>query len=349
MGINHTHPSTLIQAGVNMKNERHDSKAISIHPALTLGKYARSTIQQQYRSIVKREKKVLADENPEDLHDMRVGTRRLRTALQVFEVAIELPASASVRRIGALAKTLGTLRDLDVQMADLQTVYRPQVEAAEQELLDEAISNLRKRRKQAYAAVEETLRRSRYRDLKATYEHWLDQPQLTPLAQLPIVTVLPDLLSPLLSKLLLHPGWLISAENSSAAAAFTLHDLRKACKQARYQAESFAPFYGDSFQDWMQDVKQLQEQLGKLQDSHVLQELLAVNLPKQAQLPTLQAMIQQTQIEALSNWDQVRQRYLEPSWRRQLHQMVLEPAIAEPASPDGSGEKLPEAAGARSK
>ncbi|MBD1848449.1 CHAD domain-containing protein [Leptolyngbya sp. FACHB-711] len=57
--------------------------------------YAHQVIAEQYRRIVKQEKKVLADKNPEALHQMRVGTRRLRTALQVFDGAIELPKAGS--------------------------------------------------------------------------------------------------------------------------------------------------------------------------------------------------------------------------------------------------------------
>ncbi len=57
--------------------------------------YAHQVIAEQYRRIVKQEKKVLADKDPEALHQMRVGTRRLRTALQVFGGAIELPKAGS--------------------------------------------------------------------------------------------------------------------------------------------------------------------------------------------------------------------------------------------------------------
>jgi len=302
---------------------------VSLETSLTFGDYAHSMIEKQYHSVVKRERKVLADEDPEHLHQMRVGSRRLRTALQVFAAAIVLPDAASQKRIGALARVLGGLRDLDVQIADLQTVYRPQVEGDEKAALDEVIQSLQKKRRQAYVEVEETLGRSRYRDFKTAYETWLAQPQFTSLAELPIYALLPELLGPLLSELLLHPGWLIAADDSSTAANHTLHDLRKAFKHVRYQTEFFTPFYGKSFQTWVAEIKLLQEQLGKLQDSHVLQDLLTTHLPKHTQLPTLQNKIQQTRFNVLSDWDATRQHYLDPEFRRQLHQMLLEPNIAD--------------------
>lgn len=299
--------------------------AIAIHPTLTLGDYACAVIERHYHSMVKREKKVLADEEPEHLHQMRVSTRRLRTALQVFQAAIAIPTAASAQRIGSLARTLGGLRDLDVQIADLQETYRPHLEKKEQKLLDEVIQSLQKQRQQAYAQVETTLGRSRYQDLKTAYNTWLAQPQLTAIATLPIRVVLPDLLSPLLSELLLHPAWLVSAADTSPAANHTLHDLRKAFKHVRYQAEFFLPFYGAAFQTWVDEIKDLQEKLGQLQDNSVLQELLNQHLPKGAQLPTLRQRIQHTRTEVLSDWDTTRQHYLEPEFRRQLYQVLLEP------------------------
>ncbi len=309
--------------------------------AITVGDYACMVLQEQYQSMVKQEPKVLADEHPEHLHRMRVATRRLRTALQVFKGAIAIPKSANANRIGALARTLGQLRDLDVQIADLETIYRPmlqdaelqgaelqdtELQNAEIDLLDEAIAVLKKKRRQALAAVEDALGRSRYRDLKATYEHWFDQPVCMGLAPLPLMVLLPELLSPLLAELLLHPGWLVPANYTSSNDGETLHDLRKAFKHVRYEAEFFLDFYGKEFQSWVNQIKALQEKLGKLQDSHVLLDLLKDYLPKQAKLPTLEACIHQNQADVLSDWDTIRQQYLDPDFRRRLHQMILEPA-----------------------
>lgn len=299
-------------------------------PTLTLGEYAHQVIQQQYRHIVKRDQKVLADKDPEHLHQMRVGTRRLRTALQVFGIAVELPKTAGEKAIATLARTLGQLRDLDVQIADLRDTYQPQLPKAEQKCLSEAIAALQQHRKQTFALVEATLTRSRYQDLKAAYETWLDSPRYTALASLPLRSLLPDLLSPLLSELLLHPGWLVRAKDVSAATDETLHDLRKACKHARYQAEFFAHFYDDTFEAWIEEIKAIQEQLGKVHDTQVLLELLTEYLPKQTRLSNLQDIIHQTQRETMENWETIRQKYLDPSVRYQLHHMVIDAVRSEP-------------------
>ncbi|PSB24929.1 CHAD domain-containing protein [Stenomitos frigidus] len=299
-----------------------------IDPSLTLGEFAHRVIGEQYQAVVKQEKKVIADKNPEHLHDMRVGTRRLRTALQVFDRAIAIPKAATAKRVGSLSRVLGTLRDLDVQTADLKERYRPNLAETEQRSLDEVIAGLNKERRVAFADVEDALTRSRYQHLKIDYEAWLSHPRYTLLATQRLLPLIPDLLSPLLSTLLLHPGWLVQADASDAASE-DLHDLRKACKHVRYQAEFFVPFYSEAFQDWIKEIKTIQSKLGTLHDSQVLQTLLAKYLPKHSKLCDLEAAVKQTQTEALAHWDSVRERYLEPAFRQHLHYLLLEPFGAE--------------------
>lgn len=292
--------------------------------SLTLGEFAHTVICEQYRAVVGQEKKVLADKHPKHLHHMRVATRRLRTALQVFERAIVLPKAATVKRIGSLAKTLGRLRDLDVQMAALQEHYRPALPSTEQRSLDDVMDKLQKERRVAFADVENALTRSRYQHLKVDYEAWMDEPRYTPMAAQPLHPLMPDLLSPLLSTLLLHTGWLVGMEEAEVESD-RLHDLRKACKHVRYQTEFFVPFYSEAFQDWVEDIQAIQAKLGTMHDSQVLQTLLTKHLPKHLRLPTLQATVQKTQADAMVDWESVRQRYLEPAFRQHLHHMLLDP------------------------
>ena len=306
------------------KTSKLSGKASEVKQNLTLGDHVHTIIQSQYQQIIKYEKKVLADQDPEDLHRMRVATRRLRTALQVFRETIILPKSASEKRLSGLAKVLGKLRDLDVQIADLENNYRLQLDANEQDIVDEAIAVLQKHRLKAFADVKSALKRSHYQSLKSAYHNWLENPQYTAIAPLLLSPIIPDLLSPLLASLLLHPGWLIAADQVSAENSPMLHDLRKACKRARYQAEFFIDFYPKSFQKWANEIKAIQDDLGKLQDTEVLRSLLLSKLSAKNQA-RLETVIQQTQAEALSTWETTRQKYLKPGFRLNLHQMLLEP------------------------
>ncbi len=58
----------------------------------------------------------------EHLHDMRVATRRLRAALEVFEACFpRKPHKAALREVKELADALGERRDRDVAIAALET------------------------------------------------------------------------------------------------------------------------------------------------------------------------------------------------------------------------------------
>jgi len=290
-----------------------------------LEQYAYEVVEEQVQKVIKQEKKVLKDENPEPLHQMRVGTRRLRTALQVFEPAIVLPKGASGKQLRDVARILGKVRDFDVQIATLKDEYQPNVSKREQKCIHQVICSLKKQRKKAFAQIEKTFKDSFYQELKSAFSSWLERPQYNAIARLPLTALLPDLLSPLLSHLLLHPGWLISTDAAFDENAFTLHELRKALKHARYQTEFFTPYYGENFQQWVKEVKELQEYLGQFQDAQVLQTLLADEVEDPKQLPDVQEILETKRAEALTTWEETRQQYLQDDYRYQLHQMLLQP------------------------
>jgi CHAD domain-containing protein len=59
----------------------------------------------------------------ERVHDMRVATRRLRAALEVFEACFpRKPLKAALREVKSLADALGERRDRDVTIAELERV-----------------------------------------------------------------------------------------------------------------------------------------------------------------------------------------------------------------------------------
>lgn len=294
-------------------------------PSPTLGEFAYDVIRQQYKRIVKQERHVLADTDAEHLHQMRVGTRRLRTALQIFDGVIVIPKAASYQRVSKLGKTLGLLRDLDVQIATLERDYYLQVSRNEQKQLDKALKRLKKQRQTALATTKDVLHDSQYRNLKDAYKQWLDQPTYQLMAQMPLRAALPELISPLVSQLLLHNGWFVPAEQCSDEQGNILHALRKRCKHVRYQMEFFLPFYRQDLKDWVTEIKDLQDKLGIVQDCQVLSELIHQQLLPEVDTPGLDTLIQYRQQLALSDWNLTRQRYLSLAFRQRLYHLILHP------------------------
>lgn len=317
----------------------------ALHGKNSLGDRAVLAIKKHFEKFLKHEADVLADRDPEALHQMRVGMRRLRSAIAGFAPAIDLPKQAQDKKIGKIARILGSLRDLDVLQESLENKYKPALPADEQEQLDAALIYLYKRRRKTFAKVHETLKGDRYEDLKQALEKWLSQPQLQPIAQMPIQAILPDLLLPEVGRLLLHPGWLVGTQLKDGQLvvqteqtpeqtkqqltdkAPLLHSLRKETKRTRYQMEVFANFYGSSYETYLQDMKEIQGVLGQIQDSFVLTEFLTDALHSEVEktMPALANLLAEYSYQAWQKWQTLQQQYLNLESRKGLHLSILMP------------------------
>jgi CHAD domain-containing protein len=84
---------------------------------------ARAAVSVRAEEVFEHADGVLDTEDVERVHDMRVATRRLRAALEVFEPAFDRAAHREVLAdVKALADALGARRDPDVQLAALATL-----------------------------------------------------------------------------------------------------------------------------------------------------------------------------------------------------------------------------------
>lgn len=318
-------------------------KKVSHHK--TLGDWSALAIKKHFEKFLQHEAAVLEDLDPEELHQMRVGMRRLRSAVIGFGPVIELPKEAQNQQIGKIARILGTLRDLDVLTELLQTRYQPHLPPIEQSTLNKALRYLRKQRRQAFKKVRKTLQHKQYRRLKLALEMWLEKPIYTPIAQLPMAEVLPDLLMPEISHLFLHPGWMIgvisNGEKVEVDQSLTpeavdqllrlqgpiLHDLRKQVKRVRYQMSLFTEFYGETYGEYVEDMKAIQENLGDLQDSEVLEEFLTDIFEQDVKkvMPALAELFVNYRYTSWQAWQQLQVRYLSSEHRGAFHLELLKP------------------------
>ena len=313
--------------------------------AQTLGDWAYLAVDKHFDKTLKHEDDVLKDRDPEALHQMRVGMRRLRSAVNGFAPALDLPKAAKEQNIAKVARVLGALRDLDVLKEALQNQYQPALPKSEQKSLKTVLDYLAKQRKKALEQVQSTLEHKGYQNLKHDFKKWLKQPQYRELAQVPIRDVLPDLLLPSASQLFLHPAWLVGVQSETrgfgvpspleqdgveellGAQGLVLHSLRKQTKRSRYQMELFTDFYEPSYEAYVNDLKEIQEILGQIQDCFVLGEFLTDALDSKSQklLPTLVDKLAQTRYQAWQKWRPLHQKYLNPRIRNALHLELLKP------------------------
>jgi len=323
----------------------------------TLGHWAALGIQKYLNKVLSHEAEVLKDQDPEELHQMRVGMRRLRSAATGFAPVLDLPKAAGDRQIGKIARRLGELRDLDVLLEALNTHYYPPLPDKEKKALDVVLLQLVKRRQKAFKLVRSTLDSKSYREMKQQLQQWIDFPQYTAIEKLPVEEVLPDLLLPQVSKLFLHPGWLFgvehlpeeteAVENGSdgdrpaptlskkkvekllTAHGEVLHSLRKQTKRVRYLMNLFTDFYGPTYDAYLQDMKDIQECLGDIQDSMVLEAVLVDILGDDIKknLPKLANHLTRSRYEAWCRWAQFQRRYLDLVIRKGFHSALLHPEV----------------------
>jgi len=87
--------------------------------------------------------RVLDLDDVEGVHDMRVATRRLRAALEIFAPAFPRKRyRKALKRVRALADALGERRDLDVEIELLETVA-PDLLASDRPALTGLLDELR--------------------------------------------------------------------------------------------------------------------------------------------------------------------------------------------------------------
>jgi CHAD domain-containing protein len=313
-----------------------------MQPLITLKELAYQAIAKHYGRIVKQETGVLKAKNPEKLHQMRVGMRRLQSAIASFALAMNLPEGVTIKNIATVGRSLGKLRDSDVLLAVLTDHYRPLLPAKEQKNLDKVIKSLGQKRQHELKRVRKTLNSKLYLQLKQELHDWLEEPKYTTSGDYPLDFVLPDLLLPQVSQFLLHPGWLVgvklkegelefatianldSSDRSITSEDTLLHDLRKSAKRIRYSLDLFSQFYGESYQLYQQQIEGVQEILGQIQDIHVLIEVLEKRLqsPIAKKLPELADVLLKTRNQKWLEWQRSQKHFLTDKTRTEFRQII---------------------------
>lgn len=314
------------------------------HPTQTFGDRAYEAIVKHVQHILKYEEDTLNDRDPEALHQMRVGMRRLRSDTTGFAAAIVLPKAASNRKIGKIARTLGSLRDIDVMQELLHDRLLPEVPEKEQKRLQPALKVLEKKRKHARKDCQQLLEGKAYNKFKGAIQEWLDRPSYHPFARLRVGDVLPDILLPPISKLLLEPAWWVgipagSSQSQSDRPELTeadvesfiaheggsLHELRKQVKRVRYLMTLFADLYSPTFNAYLKDMKELQGILGDIQDNCVMSEFLSqtLDLDLSQKTPHFAEQLERARHRSWKRWQTLQARYLSREIRQVFRSEVL--------------------------
>lgn len=209
---------------------------------------------------------VIADLDPEFLHDFRVAVRRSRSTLKLAGDVLE---TASAEQLSRDLKWLGDLtsptRDLDVYILGLPEMAAG-LQSAQPADLDPFRHYLLSQRRTEFRRLVRALRSARFRN---AIEHWRTLGLLAEPSDQGHLTSAEDLAAQRLRQAhrrVTKRGRAIGPDSAPEA----LHDLRKRCKELRYLLEIFGPLHDPpTHRAALKDLKGLQEVLGEFQDAEV--------------------------------------------------------------------------------
>ncbi|MBN1259893.1 MAG: CHAD domain-containing protein [Anaerolineae bacterium] len=245
----------------------------------TIAEAARKTFLYHFQVMLYHEPGTRLGEDIEELHDMRVATRRMRTAARVLESYLDVealqPFIKDLRRTG---RALGAVRDLDVfwEKTEQYLASLPKGEQPDLSPLRQAWKSARVLARDQMLAY---LDSKRYRKFKERYGEFLQTPWLdiqplfnhkgdvTPHL---VKDITPILIMERLARMRGYDEWLREPDVPLSR----YHRLRIACKQLRYTLEYFREVLGPETKDLITQIKKLQDHLGDLQDAVVASNIL---------------------------------------------------------------------------
>jgi triphosphatase len=248
-----------------------------IGPETSLGDMAYAVVRRQLAVLRVKEPGTRLGEDLEELHDMRVATRRLRAALDIFVDVLPVRARNFRSELGWLAGVLGAVRDLDVQLQ----AQAAMVEPGQERLWADLTALLTQEREAARADLLTALDSMRWERLKSGMATMVQQGpnRRSSATRLAALATVPDLIG---SRHATVVKAVRRAKRSGDAADF--HRLRIRCKRLRYSLEFSAELYGGRTRRYTRQLSKLQNQLGLLQDAEVAANRLA-DLALTAHLP----------------------------------------------------------------
>ena len=238
--------------------------------AVTLGDAGRALLLKHWQRALRHEAGARTGGDIEDVHRMRVATRRLRSAFRFFGAYMALPRQDEiVAGLRVLARRLGAVRDLDVLIERLE--HEATAESADRPTIDAIIAALDQDRAAARDDLVAYLDGREMATLRALVADGLTQPASGSPAKRdrPVRTAGPRLLARRAARLFADGADLLAPTSEE------LHDLRIRCKRLRYAAEFLLPYtQGAQLKPLIRRTTALQDVLGELHDGDVMLDML---------------------------------------------------------------------------
>ncbi len=237
-----------------------------------LAEAARKVLRFHLARMITREAGTRVGKDPEELHGMRVATRRQRAAWRVFGDAFDLDRTDRYRRrLKLVAGDLGGVRDLDV-LIEAGEAYQRRQSAVEARAFEPLLASWRVQRDVAREVLIKELDSNRYRKWLDAYVEFLQADgvgarQVGPTDPHRVRDTMPSRIWTAYEVVRAYEPVMRWADVT------TLHDLRIAAKWLRYTLEFVREALGRDAGPVIEKVVALQDHLGWLHDADVAANL----------------------------------------------------------------------------
>lgn len=241
--------------------------------------WAAEVLRVRFEEIVDLRDAALDFSDIEGVHDMRVATRRLRSALRDFEPLVKKRLPKKLRKdLKRVADALGAVRDQDVAIEFLENIQGE----AETDSIKQGIEKFTEERNERRAAARldliETVSAAEIDDLQKRFAHAIDKMasrrkskraiSFDEAGRAAVIEGLENLFD--LGAHLYHPY-----------SVAELHEMRIAAKRLRYAVELFVHCWGDSIAPFAAEIAAMQSFLGEAHDCDVWIEDLGTRLTRE--------------------------------------------------------------------
>lgn len=242
-----------------------DVEVAELDEHATVADVVRRELATSVVRLLRHDAGVRLGEDPEAVHQARVATRRVRSALRTFRDVIEPDWGRSLRdRLKGVAYRLGAVRDTEV-LRDRLRSREPSLPEGDRKGLDELVTSLEMARDEAREQLLEAIREPTYVALLDELVEAAREPRvLEGAAGAPAASELRSVLE----RPWQHLEHAVERAREDASDA-SLHAVRIRAKRARYAAEAVSPVFGKPAAGFAEAAARLQDALGEHQDSVV--------------------------------------------------------------------------------
>jgi triphosphatase len=233
----------------------------AVEPGAGIGEVGLSVLREQFATMLAHEPGARIGDDPGELHQMRVATRRLRAALSLFAETLPVEAERLAPELRWIGKVIGAVRDLDVQLARLDGSAAWQANPAEdpRPLVRAVLADERAKARRKMLRALDSLRYERF---VRRFGRMLQSRSGSRTARAHAAA--PELVGRRHAAL---REAIVAIQDDADADAY--HRVRLAAKQFRYALEFLADVYPGETKRLVARATKVQDLLGGYQDAHV--------------------------------------------------------------------------------